>query len=132
MIRYTLLRWLFLSIAIALTAWIMPGVTIHGSGGQFWINLIIIAAVYGLVNAIIRPIVMFFTCPCIALTLGLFILIINALMLSLTNWLLPNILTVDGFWTTFFAALLISIFSGLLNIFLYDKNSEQKIEIMSR
>ena len=132
MIRYTLIRWLFLAIAIALTAWIMPGVTIHGSGSEFWINLIIISAVYGLVNAIIRPIIMFFTCPCIAFTLGLFILVINALLLSLTNWLLPNMLTVDGFWTTFFAALLISIISGLLNLFLYDKNSEQEIVIIKK
>ena len=129
MIRYTLIRWLFLAIAIALTAWIMPGVTIHGN---YWVNLFIVSAVYGLVNAIIRPIIMFFTCPCIALTLGLFILVINALMLSLTDWLLPNMLTVDGFWTTFFAALLISIISGLLNIFLYDKNSEQEIVIIKR
>ena len=129
MIRYTLIRWLFLAIAIALTAWIMPGVTIHGN---YWVNLFIVSAVYGLVNPIIRPIIMFFTCPCIALTLGLFILVINALMLSLTDWLLPNMLTVDGFWTTFFAALLISIISGLLNIFLYDKNSEQEIVIIKR
>ena len=126
MIRYILLRWLFLTIAIAITAWIMPGVEIHGN---FWVNLLIVSAVYGLVNAIIRPILMFFTCPCIALTFGLFILVINALMLSLTNWLLPDILTVDGFWTTFFAALLISIISSLLNLFLYDKTEAEVVII---
>ncbi len=128
MIRYVLLRWLFLTIAIAIATWIMPGVQIHG---DFWVNLLIVSAVYGLVNAIIRPILMFFTCPCIALTFGLFILVINALMLSLTNWLLPNILTVDGFWTTFFAALLISIISSLLNLFLYDKNEAEMVIIKS-
>ncbi len=115
--RYLFIRWLFLAIAIAVTAWLMPGFQIHGN---FWVNLLVVAAVFGLVNAIIRPIVMFFTCPLIILTLGLFTLIINALMLSLTSWLLPNMLTIDGFWNTFFAALIISIISGLLNLFLHD------------
>jgi putative membrane protein len=116
-VRYFFLRWLFLAIAIAITAWLMPGFQIHG---DYWVSLIVISAVLGLVNAIIRPIVKFFTCPLIILTLGLFTLVINALMLSLTNWLLPNMLTIDGFWTTFFAALIISIVSGLLGLFLHD------------
>ena len=115
--RYILLRWLILTIAIAITAAVMPGVQIQGN---YWVSLIIIAAVYGLVNAVIRPIVVFFTCPLIILTLGLFTLVINALMLSLTNWLLPGLLTVSGFWTTFFAALIISIVSGLLGMFVHD------------
>jgi putative membrane protein len=116
------LRWLFLAIAIGLTAWLMPGVMVQGAAGTpaWFINLFMIAAVFGLVNAIIRPIVMLLTCPLVMLTFGLFTLVINALMLSLTNWLLPNILTVDGFWTTFFAALIIAIISGLLNLFIKD------------
>ncbi len=118
--RYLLIRWFFLAIAIGITTWLMPGVQIHGN---FWLNLIIIAFVYGLVNAIVRPIVQLLTCPLIMLTLGLFTLVINALMLSLTNWLLPTILTVDGFWTTFFAALIISIISGLLGVFLHDDSA---------
>jgi putative membrane protein len=121
--KYLLLRWLFLAIAIAITAWLMPGMTIYGQGGQYVVNLLIVSVVFGLINAIIRPIVMFFTCPLIILTLGLFTLIINALMLSLTDWLLPNILTVDGFWTTFFAALIISIISGLLGLFLHGEGN---------
>jgi len=116
--KYLLLRWLILALAIAATAWLFPGVAIQGSGSTYLVNLIIIAAVFGLVNAIIRPIVTLLTCPLVILTLGLFTLVINALMLSLTDWLLPNILTVDGFWTTFFAALVISIISGLLSMFL--------------
>jgi putative membrane protein len=116
--KYLLLRWLFLAIAIAITAWLMPGMTIYGEGSQYVVNLLIVSVVFGLINAIIRPIVMFFTCPLIILTLGLF-----ALMLSLTDWLLPNIMTVDGFWTTFFAALIISIISGLLGLFLHGEGN---------
>ena len=115
-----LIRWAILAVAIGVTAWIMPGVTVQGSGTDFMINLFLVAGLFGLINAIIRPIVMFFTCPLIILTLGLFTLVINALMLSLTDWLLPEILTVDGFWTTFFAALIISVISGVLNLFVKD------------
>jgi putative membrane protein len=106
-----------LAAAIAATAWLMPGVTIYGDGMNWFINLFIVSAVFGLANAIVRPIVTLLTCPLVMLTLGLFVLVINAMMLSLTNWLLPNILTVDGFWTTFFASLIISIISGVLNMF---------------
>jgi putative membrane protein len=115
--RHFFLRWLFLAIAIAITSSVMPGFHIHGN---FWGNLIIISAVLGLINAFIRPIVMLFTCPLIILTLGLFTLIVNGLMLSLTAWLLPNMMTLDGFWVTFFSALIISIISGLLGILLHD------------
>ena len=117
---YILIRWFILALAIAFTAWLMPGMQIRG---DFWVSLIIVSAVYGLVNALIRPIVLFFSCPLIILTLGLFTLIVNALMLSLTNWLLPNILTIDRFfWTTIIAALIISIVSGLLNLLLYKRD----------
>jgi len=115
-----LIRWAILAVAIGVTAWLMPGVTVQGSGTDFLINLFLVAGLFGLINAIIRPIVMFFTCPLIILTLGLFTLVINALMLSLTDWLLPEILTVDGFWTTFFAALIIAVISGVLNLFVKD------------
>ncbi|MCB0166703.1 MAG: phage holin family protein [Anaerolineae bacterium] len=115
---YFLLRWAILAAAVGITAWLMPGFTIQGN---YWMSLFIISAVYGLVNAVIRPIVMLLTCPLVILTLGLFTLIINAMMLSLTNWFLPNILTIDSFfWTTIIAAIIISIVSGLLNMFLHD------------
>lgn len=121
--KYLFIRWGILAAAIAVTAWLLPGVHIAGTGAQWLINLIIVAGVLGLVNAIIRPIVMLFTCPLVILTLGLFSLVVNALMLSLVDWLLPSMLTVDGFWTTFFASLLIAIVAGLLNIFVGDKDS---------
>ncbi len=118
--RYMLVRWGVLATAIAFTAWLLPGIMVSGSGVNWLINLLIVAAVLGLVNTIIRPVVMLLTCPLIILTLGLFSLVVNALMLSLTDWLLPGILTVHGFWTTFFASLIIAITSGVLNIFVHD------------
>ena len=121
--KYLFLRWLVSAAAVGLTAWLMPGMTVHGDGFNLFLNLFIVAAVLGFLNAIIRPIVTLLTCPLVILTLGLFTLIINAMMLSLTNWLLPNILTVNGFWTTFFAALIISIIAGLLSIFVHDDSN---------
>jgi putative membrane protein len=115
-----IIRWAILAAAIAATAWLLPGVMVQGSGTQYLINLFVIAAVLGLVNAIIRPIVMLLTCPLVILTLGLFSLVVNALMLSLVDWLLPSILTVDGIWTTFFASLIIAIIAGLLSVFVSD------------
>jgi putative membrane protein len=122
--KYLFLRWLISAVAVGLTTWLMPGMTIHGDGFNWFLNLFIVAAVLGFLNAIIRPIVTLLTCPLVILTLGLFTLIINAMMLSLTDWLLPNILTVDGFWTTFFAALIISIIAGILSIFVHDDNND--------
>jgi putative membrane protein len=115
---YILIRWVILAVAIGLTEWLMPGFTIHDG----FRGLVVVSAVFGLINAFIRPIIMFFTCPLIILTLGLFTLVINALLLALTAWLLPNYLTVDGFWTTFFASLIISIISALLSLFVRDPN----------
>ncbi len=115
---YLLLRWLILAIAIGVTAWLMPGMQVGGG----MVGLIIAAAVLGLVNAIIRPIVSLLTCPLIILTLGLFLLVINALMLSLTSWFIPEVLQVNGFWTTLFASLIISIISGVLTAFLHDES----------
>lgn len=115
---YLLLRWIILAIAIGITAWLLPGIQV--SGGV--VGLIIAAAVLGLVNAIIRPIVSFFTCPLIILTLGLFILVINALMLALTSWFIPDILQVSSFWTALFAGLIISIVSGVLTAFVHDES----------
>lgn len=118
---YLLARWLILAVAIGVTAWLMPGFDIHGG---IW-GLIIVSAVLGLINAIIRPIVMFFTCPLVILTLGLFTLVINAALLSLTAWLLPSYMTLTGCWTTFFASLIISIVSGVLNLFVHDDSRRQ-------
>ena len=116
---YLLLRWLILAIAIGLTAWFLPGMTLSGGVA----GLLIVAVVLGLLNAILRPIIMFLTCPMVILTLGLFTLVINALILWLTSWLLPNLLQVNGFWTVFWAALIISIISALLGLFLHDESN---------
>jgi putative membrane protein len=116
-VRGILLRWGILTVAIALTLWIMEGRGITVEGG--FVVLLGIAAVYGLVNAIIKPIVTLLTCPFVILTLGLFMLLINTLMLSITGWLVPN-MTIEGFWPAFWGSVIITIISAVLSMVISD------------
>lgn len=111
-----LLRWLILGLAVAFTSWLLPGFEIH-NGFQ---GVVLVSAVLGIVNAIIRPIVMFLTCPLVILTLGLFALVVNAFMLSFVAWLMPELVTLDGFWTTLVASIIISIAAAVMNTVLHD------------
>jgi putative membrane protein len=115
-----LIRWVVAAISLWMAILIVPGLNYEGGG----LELFIIAAIFGLINAIIRPIVLFLSCPLVVLTLGLFILIVNWAMLSLTIWISSDVLnlgfTSEGFWATFFGAIVISIISAILNIFVKD------------
>jgi putative membrane protein len=115
---YLIIRLLVNALALWAAVWIVPGLEYTGG---FW-NLLIVALLFGLVNALVRPILLFLTCPLIILTLGLFVVLINALMLSLTIWLSDQFnlgLTSDGFfWSTVLGAVVISIVSWLANMFI--------------
>ena len=113
-----IVRILINAIALAVTVYFLPGVDITGGIG----GLLIVAAVFGLVNAFIRPLVSLFSLPVTCLTLGLFTLVINALMLLLTDALTGGYLTIAGdtgqkLLTAIIAAIIISIISGILNWF---------------
>lgn len=90
----------------------------------------IMALIFGLVNALIRPILKFLTCPLIMLTLGLFTLVINALMLLLASWLGRQLglgFYVEGFWpAAFLGALVISVVSFVLTMLIGDEDKEKK------
>lgn len=115
-----ILRILINAVAIWLTSLVLP---VFNFSGNF-LSLIIVAVIFGLVNALIRPIVRLLTLPISVITLGLFTLVINALMLLLTVWLsgalsLQGNLLQNGI-TVFLAALIISIISTVLSWFLPD------------
>lgn len=110
-----LARWAINAIAIWVAIQLVPGIEHTGPG----VSLLLIALVFGLVNAMVRPFLALLTCPLILLTLGLFILVINAAMLGLTGWLVPS-LTVDGFWPALLGALVISIVSSFISMFIKD------------
>ena len=106
--RRFLWTWLALAIGIGLTAWLLPGMDVNGG----FFALLGIAAVFGLVNALLGRILKLLTLPLTVMTLGLFSLVINAVLLLLTAWWLDR-LDVDGFVTALVATLLISLFSTI-------------------
>lgn len=104
-------NWLFTSIAVLAAAKIVPGIECQG-----WGTLLIAALLLGVFNAILKPILFLLTLPLQLLTLGLFTLVINALLLMLTAQFVKEFY-VNGFGAAFFGGLLISVVSGLLNLF---------------
>jgi putative membrane protein len=115
MVIRILLRLLILTAAIWLTAWLLPGV--HVKGGFF--TYLWIAVLFSLVNAIIGPFLRLIALPLTILTLGLFALVVNAALIGLTAKLSGDF-NIDGFWTAVLAAILISVFSAVLNMLVPD------------
>ena len=114
-----LLRLLINAAALWVATRIVPGVTHSGSEA----SLFAVALVFGLLNALLRPLLTFLSCPLLILTLGLFTLVINAFILWLTSALSGSLgigFHVDGFWAAFLGALVVSIVSILLSIFVRD------------
>jgi putative membrane protein len=111
---YLILRIMINAFSIAIAVQVVGGITFTGE----WWKMIIIGAVFGIVNSIIKPLVTFFALPLIVITLGLFTLIINTLMLVITAELSGPLelgLQINGFWPAFKGALIISIVSMLLS-----------------
>lgn len=112
-----ILRLVVNAIALYVTTLLNIGISFKGD----WWQIALVALIFGLANAVIRPILKFFTCPLILLTLGLFTLVINALMLMLTAYISGTWFglgfQVSGFVAAFIGALVVSIVSFALNIF---------------
>lgn len=122
MARPLLLHWILNAAALWVAAMLIPGLDFHGGVGR----LLLVAAIFGIVNSTLRPILAVLTCPLIVLTLGLFTLVINALMLLVTGWLSEgwNLgFTVSGFWAAFFGGLVVGLVSLLLSMALAPKES---------
>lgn len=99
------LKWIGLALAMMFVGWVVPGITISN-----FVTALIAAAVVALVNVFIKPILVFLTLPINILTLGIFILVINALLFMFVAYLVPGV-QVNGFWSAFLGALLLSILS---------------------
>ncbi len=108
-----ILRILINAAALWLAATIVPGIHAGGAG-----SILAIALVFGFVNVLIRPVMKLLTCPVILLTLGLFTLVVNALMLMLTAWIGRAFgidFRVDGFIAAFLGALIVSVVATVLD-----------------
>ena len=104
-----LVRWLLNAIPLWLATYLFADFKFDGL-----VSLLIAALLFGLVNAVIRPLIVLLTLPLTILTLGLFILVINALMLLGVSWIVPGF-TLGSFWTAFWAAIFIAIVSFITN-----------------
>ncbi|HEY9767815.1 MAG TPA: phage holin family protein [Coleofasciculaceae cyanobacterium] len=104
-----LLTWLATAVSLIVTAFIVPGFAIVSFS-----SAIIGAAVLGLVNAVVKPILILFTLPLTILTLGLFLLVVNAIALGLVSYLTPG-LTIAGFFPAMFGSIVLTLVSGLIN-----------------
>jgi len=120
-----IIRWLINAAALWAAAELVSGIGYEG-----WPALLIVAVIFGLINALIRPILRLLTCPLQILTLGLFTIVINALMLLLTSWLAEQFnvaFWVRGFWPdAVLGALVVSAVSIVLSIFLKDRDEKRR------
>ena len=106
---YTLLRWLLYSLVILFIAWLIPGISVSGIQ-----SALIAIVIIGLINAILKPLVYLITLPINLLTLGLFSLVINALLFMLAGYLTPGF-NVEGFWSALLGSLILSALSVPIN-----------------
>lgn len=106
---YLLLRWLLSALALILVAYLVPGITVVS-----FYTALIASLILGLVNALVRPLLILLTLPVNILTLGLFTLVINALMFMLASSIVKGF-NVAGFWPAFWGALAMWIISWILN-----------------
>jgi len=120
-----LVRLLASAVALAVAAGLVDGISVGpGTNRERALTLLGVAIIFGLVNAIVRPILRLLTLPLVVLTLGLFLLVLNALMLLLTEWIANQFdlaFHVDGFWSALLGALIITLVSFLISILLPDR-----------
>lgn len=106
-----IIRLIVSAIAVGITAWLLPGVNVTP-----WWAALLVAVILGLINALIRPVVKFFTLPLNVLTLGLFSLVINALMVMLCDWCTDH-MTVDGFISALLFSVVLTVVNWILHLF---------------
>ncbi len=105
-----IIHWILYAVAIALIAYFLPGVTITGGV----ITVIMLSVVLGIINTVIRPVLHFLTMPISVLTLGLFSLVVNGVLVMVASALVPGFVVQNLLWAIAFA-LILSIVNGILN-----------------
>jgi len=108
--RRLLIRWAFNTVALFVATWLLSGL----SYGSDWWALLGAGLVFTLVSLFVKPVLAFLSIPLIVVTLGIFYLLINVLMLYLTHWIVPQF-TIATFWWALLAAIIVSAVNGILN-----------------
>lgn len=113
-----IIRWLVTAVAVGVAVWIVPGIDILG-GSDAWIGIALFGLILSLINISIKPLMQILSLPITVITLGIFYLVINTLMLYIAAWLANGIfqvgLIIDSFGSAFVASIVISVVSAFVN-----------------
>ena len=121
-----LIRWLILTVAILSAAYLLDGMEVRG-----FISAFFAAAVLGILNAVLRPVLIILTLPLNILSLGLFTFVINAFLLKMASGVIPGF-EVHGFWPALSGSLIISLVSWLLSSLINDRGRVEVIDLKKR
>jgi putative membrane protein len=102
-------NWLVQAVAIVIAAYILPGVTVEN-----FLAALVLAVVLGAINTFIKPVLIVLTLPLTIVTLGIFILVLNALLIMLASAIVPGF-AIAGFWSAFLFAIVLSLVSAFLH-----------------
>jgi putative membrane protein len=123
-----LIRLIISALALWIATLVLDGITVGGSAAEKAGTLLLVAAIFGVVNAVLRPIIKVLGCWAYALTLGLVAVVVNGALFMLTSWIAEEInlsFDVDKFWpTAVLGALLIAVVSWLLNLLVPDRKGD--------
>ncbi len=109
MIVKMLIKWVFFALALMLTAWLIPGISVSG----IWAAMIA-CIIIAVINIFVKPLIQLLTLPINIVTIGLFTLVINALLFMLAGWIAPG-LQVDGFFSALFGSMVFSVLSLIVS-----------------
>ena len=118
-----LIRWIVSGLSLLLVSYLVPGIEVQGFG-----YALIAAAVLGVLNAVVRPVLILLTLPLTIFTLGLFIFVINALMLWAMSGIIKGI-NITGFWPALAGAIILSVIGWLTNSYVDDHGRFQHYEL---
>ena len=126
----TILRLVANAAALGVATWLLAGITLNTpTTSRKLAALLIVALIFGVLNAVVKPVFKLVTAPIVLLTLGLFLVVINACIMLLTSWVADKVdlgWHVDGFWTAVFGDVIVSIVSFLLNAFVPDRDERRR------
>ena len=121
-----ILRWLISTASIMLASYLVNGIRVSG-----FFSALLAAVALGILNAVLRPILIILTLPLTILTMGFFIFIINALMLVMASGIIPGFV-VQGFWPAMFGSLIISIINWVLSMFINEQGKIEYIQLTKK
>jgi putative membrane protein len=120
-----LVRTLVTAVALWIATALLNGIALTGTNtGEQVLTLIVVAAIFGVVNAVLKPIIKILGCVLYILTLGLFALVVNAALFLLVSWICTQLnlpFHVDGFWSAFWGAIIVGVVSWLINLVIPDR-----------